>query len=92
MESIVRDWVRVHWGKRCKAYARGCGVCDAWVAYDFLFNIESLKLDHETGFWYPRDIPLEEGWAEPHDSTKAAGVPIPEENPDPPTKEDLEAN
>lgn len=39
-----------YWGERCPEYQKGCGTCEAWKCFDFIFldideNDERLKVD-----------------------------------------------
>lgn len=41
-KSMYR-WIEKFWGKRCKEYQKRCGTCEAWKAYDFLFQLDFRK-------------------------------------------------
>ena len=56
----ARKYVLEEFGKRCEHFARGCITCEAWVAYDLLFDNDNLIHDTKTHFRYPKDIPFEE--------------------------------
>lgn len=47
LKKEVRKWIGEHYGKRCKKYAVGCGCCEAWRAFDLLFDYEQ-ELDWDT--------------------------------------------
>ncbi len=42
MRWLVRrlaSWfIRKYWGPRCASVYPGCGCCDAWLMYDYLFT------------------------------------------------------
>ena len=38
LERLMREWMIKNWGERCKEYEHGCGLCNAWKAFDFLFH------------------------------------------------------
>ena len=41
VKEKMRSWTKRNWGNRCyklKKYQKGCGICEAWKAYDTLFQ------------------------------------------------------
>lgn len=40
MEFIMYNWVKKKYGVRCLSLANGCGTCEAWKAFDCLFQHE----------------------------------------------------
>ena len=43
VKKAMYKWIEKFWGKRCKEYQEGCGTCEAWKAYDFLFQFDFRK-------------------------------------------------
>ena len=40
MEFLMYNWMKKYWGVRCLDFQKGCGCCDAWKAFDCLFQFE----------------------------------------------------
>jgi len=43
MSVMMRKWVEDNWGERCPEYQEGCAICEAWKAYDYLFELEKAS-------------------------------------------------
>jgi hypothetical protein len=44
VEMNMRNWMLKNWGKRCDVYNRGCALCNAWKAFDFLFHPDKYDM------------------------------------------------
>ena len=49
LKDDMESWMKEHWGERCSEYMEGCGLCEAWKSYDYLFQFfDEIVLGVET--------------------------------------------
>ena len=41
----MRAWITDYYGKQCPEEEPGCPICDAWYAFNILFENESRQVD-----------------------------------------------
>ena len=59
---IVKRWIQKRYGKLCKYYIPGCGTCDAWLSYYYLFEEDKVTWDSLIDNWVPLDREIDPDW------------------------------
>jgi hypothetical protein len=47
-DKAIKDWLIKTWGKRCKSFESGCGLCNAWKCFDFLTHPDKHDAPYQT--------------------------------------------
>jgi len=55
LKRRLEEWIAENFNPRCGDYEVGCPTCEAWVAFDSLFNLENLEWDHQNMRWRPKE-------------------------------------
>jgi len=42
---LMEIWIKEYYGEKCKEELPGCPICDAWYAFNILFENESRQVD-----------------------------------------------
>ena len=43
IKKEMRLWMKKYWGTRCKEYEKSCALCNAWKAFDTIFEFVDEK-------------------------------------------------
>lgn len=58
LKWLLKRYIRREYGERCKSFDFGCGLCQAWLSYYYLFT-DKPQWDEKRGQWYLEPLDTE---------------------------------